>query len=163
MSETLITGDIFVFSPPRQTLLAWQPYADCVGILFSFQNSDTFDGDDELPEWRISWVAGVALLRTIGHVLSKVDAKTSERHRDAINGLWAELKFDRDANRIFWNFIEKERNSILKTYQFGARPNHDEDGHYISMEDDRDAFQLFREAVYWWRLQLIKIEDFIAA
>src|SRR5215470_16672172 len=110
-----VTGDIFVFTPPRQTLKAWGPFWDCVLILFEFQNSDV---DEETSEWRLYWVAGVALLRTIGHVLTKTDARTSQRHRMEIDRLWEAWKSDRNLTSIFWNFIEKERNNLLKTYSF---------------------------------------------
>ena len=138
-----ITGDIFVTSPKRQTLKSWAPFWDCVSILFDFQNSDVDDAGEELPEWRINWVAGVALLRTIGHVLVKVDSKTSPAHAVAIGELWRKFKSDREDAAIFWNFIEQERNNILKTYSFGARLSFDDEGGYIEFGDGQDAFQLF--------------------
>ena len=157
--DSYITGDIFVRTPPRQTLKAWAPYWDCVTILFQFQNSDVSDGDEELPEWRLYWVAGVALLRTVGHVLAKVDAKTSTEHSEVIGDLWKRFQSDRDGSQIFWEFIEKERNNLLKTYSFGAQLAKDDRGHYVALEDGQDAFQLFREAVYWWRYQLTELEE----
>lgn len=159
----IITGDIFVYSPPKQSLKAWEPFWDCVGILFNFQNSDVADGDEELPEWRLYWVAGIALLRTVGHVLAKVDSQSSLKHSRAISDLWDQLRGDRGSHRIFWDFIEKERNNLLKTYEFGAQLSKDEDGYYVATSDGDDAFQLFRYAVYWWRKQLTDLEDAVAA
>lgn len=153
-----ITGDIFTRSPPTQTLKAWEPFWDCVGILFHFQNSDIADGDEELSEWRLYWVAGVTLLRTIGHVLAKIDAKNSDKHSQAIGRLWMTFQSSRKNYWIFWEFIEKERNNLLKTYSFGARFERDHDGPFIRFEDGSDAFELFREAVYWWRHQLTELE-----
>lgn len=141
-----------------QTLKGWEPFWDCVGILFHFQNSDVTDGNEELPEWRLYWVAGVALLRTIGHVLAKADAKSSPNHTQEIDNLWSRLRSDRESSWIFWDFIEKERNNLLKTYSFGARLAHDEKGAYIEFGDGDDAFQLYRQAVYWWRHQLMELE-----
>jgi hypothetical protein len=151
-----VTGDIFVFSPTRQTLKAWSPFWDCVAILFEFQNSDV---DEERSEWRLYWVAGVALLRTIGHVLAKSDAMVSHRHEAEIERLWEGWKSDRTESSIFWDFIEKERNNLLKTYSFGARLARDDEGYYVEFEDGQDAFQRFRQAVYWWRHQLMALED----
>ena len=152
-----VTGDIFVLSPPRQTLKAWRPFWDCVTIiLFEFQNSDV---DEERSEWRLYWVAGIALLRTIGHVLAKTDAMTSPRHSAEIDRLWEGWKSDRAPSSIFWDFIEKERNNLLKTYTFGARLACDDNGYHVEFEDGQDAFQLFRQAVYWWRHQLVALED----
>lgn len=156
---SFITGDIFTRTSPIQTLKAWEPWRDCVGILFHFQNSDIVDGDEELPEWRLHWVSGLAMLRTIGHVLAKVDALDSPAHAAAVGGLWATLKKDRKSSEIFWNFIEDERNNLLKTYTFGAKLSSDEYGYFIEFGDGQDAFQLFREAVYWWRYQLELLED----
>jgi|SRR5579872_6005049 len=150
-----VTGDIFVFSPPLQTLKAWAPFWDCVTILFEFQNSDV---DEEHPEWRLSWVAGIALLRTIGHVLAKGDVLTSPRHSDEINRLWKEWKSDRKKASILWDFIEKERNNLLKTYTFGAKLSKDGEGYFVEFADGNDAFQLFRQAIYWWRYQLMTLE-----
>ncbi|WP_313002781.1 hypothetical protein [Brevundimonas sp.] len=158
-----VTGDIFVRSPPQQTLEAWAPLWDCVSILFQFQNSDVADGDEELPEWRIYWVARLALLRTVGHVLAKVDAKTSSKHADAIDELWKGFQADRAGSTIFWDFIERERNNLLKTYSFGARLEWDEGGcAYVEFDEGLDAFQLFREAVYWWRHHLMALEREVA-
>jgi hypothetical protein len=156
--QSLITGDIFTRTPPIQTLRAWEPYHDCVDILFHFQNSDFVDEGEELPEWRLYWIAGVALLRTVGHVLAKVDALVSPTHAAVVGGLWATLKADRKSSAIFWNFIEEERNNLLKTYTFGAKLGSNENGYFIEFADGQDAFQLFREAVYWWRNQLEYLE-----
>lgn len=67
-------------------------------------------------------------MRTVGHVLAKVDARVSPAHAEAVNGLWAKLKADRRSSAIFWDFIEEERNNLLKTYAFGAKLSSDEDG-----------------------------------
>ena len=156
--DSFITGDVFTRTSPDQTLKAWEPFWDCAGILFHFQNSDIVDGDEELPEGRLHWVSGLALLRTVGHVLAKVDARTSPAHAEAVNGLWTKLKADRQSAAIFWDFIEEERNNLLKTYTFGAKLSSDEDGYFIEFAGGQDAFQLFREAVYWWRHQLKLLE-----
>ena len=161
--NSFITGDIFTRIASDQTLKAWEPFSDCVGILFHFQISDIVDGDEELPEWRLHWVSGLALLRTIGHVLAKVDARASPAHAEKVDGLWAKLKDDRKTAAIFWDFIEEERNNLLKTYTFGAKLSSDEDGYFIEFADGQDAFQLFREAVYWWRHQLEMLEKELRA
>lgn len=157
--SNFITGDIFTLRPPKQTLKAWQPLWDCTSILFTFQNSDFQDEGEELPEWRIQWIAGLSLLRAVGHVLFKVDAKKSLYHQDEIEKLWLSFKDTRSgSSAIFWNFIEQERNNLLKTYSFGAKLEQDENGYFIEFSDGQDAFQLFREAVYWWRYHLMALE-----
>jgi len=84
---------------------------------------------------------------------------TSSHHRIQINGLWKQWKADRAQSSIFWDFIEKERNSLLKVYTFGARLAKDDSGYYVEFEDGQGAFQLFRHAIYWWRHQLMSLED----
>lgn len=150
--------DIFVFSPEIQSLSAWKPFWDAAKVLFEFQNSDVADDGQELPEWRLFWVAGITLLRTIGHVLAKVDAENSGTHKKIIQEMWDSVKKNRNESRIFWEFVENERNNILKTYSFGAKLVHDSEGSFIEFEDGSDAFELFREAIYWWRDKLIELE-----
>ncbi|KJC40670.1 hypothetical protein UB31_27580 [Bradyrhizobium sp. LTSP849] len=146
-------SDIFTRISSRTTLKAWKPFYECVGILFQLQNSDL---DDDHPEWRIYWFAGLALLRTVGHVLDKIDGTTSDQHRRIINATWESWKRNRAENAIFWDFVEQERNNLLKTYEFGVEI--DDEG-LLHKESGRDGGQLFREAVYWWRFQLEKLEQ----
>ncbi|WP_306225243.1 hypothetical protein [Bosea beijingensis] len=150
-----IAGDIFVRQPKPQTLKAWEPFWDCVDILFEFQNSDI---DDEHPEWRTNWIAGLALLRCVGHVLAKVDALTSSRHRTMIDAAYKAWKLPGQANDIFFGFIENERNNILKTYTIGARIEIMNGNPTLIYGDGEDALQAYRLAVYWWRHQLEQIE-----
>ena len=158
---SFITGDIFRRSPRGTTLHAWEPWDFTRSILFEFQNSDI---DEEHWEWKVSWFAGVALLRTIGHVLKNVDSRSSTKHAETINGFWHRWKTDRRAHWIFADFIERERNNILKEFAFGAALPALDDRRLLAYSNtDDDAAQLFREAVYWWRYQLELIEAEIPA
>lgn len=67
-------------------------------------------------DFRVHWVAAIALLRAVGHVLRNVDAKDSGV-ASAVNALWAEWKNDSAKHEIFWEFIEQERNMTLKDYE----------------------------------------------
>ncbi len=69
---------------------------------------------DEL-DFRVHWVALLALLRAVGHVLAKVDAASSPAMQTAVDDRWEEWRRNRREHRIFWEFIEVERNSVLKT------------------------------------------------
>ena len=55
--------------------------------------------------------------------------------------------------------MRRKGTTFFKTYTFGAKLSVDEDGYYIEFSDGQDAFQLFREAVYWWRHQLELLEE----
>ena len=133
-------------------------------------------------EFRVHWVALVALLRAVGHVLDKVDAPSSPALRGSVDERWNEWRLNRDEHRIFWEFIEAERNSVLKAYEFGVQPgdvsvvaqqpqgirvfNLDEcifkpllDGPFEG-EDGRDVAH---DAISWWESQLTKIGRDIGA
>ena len=71
--------------------------------------------------WKLRWFTAVSLLRCVGHVLEKVDGTSGDAAmKNAIDDAWKRWKRDRTANVIFWDFIEKERNSALKEFTFGA-------------------------------------------
>ncbi len=71
-------------------------------------------------EWRIAWVTAVALLRAVGHVLRNVDAEASPTHAQVIDSAWEQLNRSKPDPIIFWDFIEAERNNILKEYRLSA-------------------------------------------
>jgi hypothetical protein len=148
-----VTGDIFV-KTPRISLHAGEPWDFTCHILFEFQNSDI---DHEHPEWMTNWFAGVSLLRTVGHVLRNVDRHRGPKFEKVINNFWTDIKEDRRTHWIFFDFIERERNNILKEFSFGARLPDDENDSRVLVYDSHDEWdgtELFREAVYWWRAQL---------
>jgi hypothetical protein len=87
---------------------ARQVLGDCKIVVNSIRNDE---GN------RIKWIAAVVLLRTIGHIFVKVDALESNHANKIISSSWAELKNSKPEPHIFWNFIEKERNNILKEYR----------------------------------------------
>ncbi len=83
---------------------------------------DAKEASKELPEYggqtspdnstvRRRWIAVMALLRAVGHVLHKVDGNTNEFLRKAVNEKW------QDRPIIFTEFIEKYRNAVLKRYE----------------------------------------------
>jgi hypothetical protein len=133
--------------------------------------------EDETDEVRLRlfWVAGVALLRAVGHVLHKVDSEQSPALKLRIERAFSSWKKDREANAILWEFIEDERNNLLKEYDVGflSGPVHmliepegqaftlDEnlfcpisDGRYAG-EDGRDVMA---GAIAWWENQLANLE-----
>ncbi|EOV9244931.1 hypothetical protein ACN5YO_004506 [Vibrio parahaemolyticus] len=65
---------------------------------------------------RILWFSCLTLLRSIGHVLHKVDSKKySDVFRKQLDESYKHWK---ENEPIFRDFIEKERNEILKEYSF---------------------------------------------
>jgi hypothetical protein len=133
--------------------------------------------DEERPEvFRVLWVAGISLARAVGHVLHKVDAERDSATKRAVEAAYGVWQLDRSSNTIFWDFIEEERNQVLKQYSIGFSPGPVSvlvgteavtigdhlfcpitDGTYAG-EDCRDVLQ---EAIEWWRRQLSQIEQAI--
>lgn len=135
-------------------------------------------------DWRIAWVTAVTLLRTIGHVLKKVDAKSNPKMGLVIETSWAQLVNSKPEPKIFWDFIEDERNNILKEYRLSAgqgvtvRPGmltinlqtgelNSEPGlptlyHYVMNSGPytgQDQREVLAEALSWWDEYLRNIEQ----
>ncbi|WP_208281537.1 hypothetical protein [Massilia oculi] len=74
--------------------------------------------EDEVntAQWRLHWILSVVLLRAVGHVLDKVDGRSNAEVRKTANEMFKQWKTD-DKHRIFNQFIDLERNSILKEYE----------------------------------------------
>lgn len=132
-------------------------------------------------EWRLNWILVVVLLRTVGHVLNNVDGGASSEVKRLAKLLHSKWKENDPEHAIFRDFIERERNSIIKEYSFtmtdGPVPLmavlQREDGfdivRQVLLEENiyrpigdgpyagEDGRTLVDDAIEWWRLQL----DFI--
>lgn len=133
--------------------------------------------------WRTRWAAAVALLRSVGHVLEKVDGARDPAMAKAVRAKFADLKAKRPEPEIFWEFIEPERNNLLKEYRTAAKQNvtvrpgtahlnprtgeqHStpglpalyehvmSDGHF----QGRDPRDLVQEAIDWWEGYLNEVD-----
>lgn len=153
-------------------LAARAPLADARLIAHRLEQHD----DD--TDFRINWVALCALLRSVGHVLDKLDGARSETHRRAIHLHWQDWKANPEEHAIFWEFIEDERNAILKEYRVGYQegevwvgadsPEGYEahplsPGEYRPMLSERfvgdDARDVAFAAVTWWEDRLDEIDE----
>ena len=140
---------------------------DCKAALDMLQ-----DEEDE-RRWRVLWAGAMALLRAVGHVLRNVDA-TDPRVRPAVDAAWARWKDDRLNNAVFWEFIEEERNNILKEYRFSVLDSAEvglvaHETPFVLGENlcrpladgfgmGEDARDVFDEALKWWEAELSHIE-----
>ena len=70
------------------------------------------------PQWRIRIFTVLALLRASMHAVKKVDAVT-EPMKSANATVWSE----RNTDPIFKDFIDEDRNLLLKQYQLRAGQN----------------------------------------
>ena len=82
---------------------------------------EDFEAAGPTPYWRTRWTAVVALLRSVGHVLDKIDGAQSPEWRRVVDEAWFRLKQTKPEPRVLWEFIEAERNNVLKAYEVGAQ------------------------------------------
>ena len=134
---------------------------------------------DEPATFRVQFAACCALLRTVGHVLEKVDRKDSPQHMAAIDAAYGRWRADRSKYALFWDFIENERNRILKEYDqnivYGGHMfiyHNAETGEALQEEVGSDLYvplgagpfqgedvrDMVDHAIGWWELELNLIE-----
>lgn len=97
----------------KSKLLARKVLNDCRWAIAGY--SETLSGEP----LRVSWVSITTLLRAVGHVLCKVDAARDRTVAEIAAKEWDRLRASKPKPEIFWEFIESERNSVLKQYEFG--------------------------------------------
>ena len=132
-------------------------------------------------QFRVLWVASVALCRAVGHALQKVDSASSPQLKSAILATYKSWKSSPDLHPVFFEFNEDERNSVLKEYEFGFLSGAGvlsglvlQDGLLVTLPDNffcpmsdglfagvdcRDVLDL---AINWWQQQLAHIERTVA-
>jgi hypothetical protein len=86
--------------------------ADCQAAMRSLEECEYGS------EWSRHWVTVVSLLRAVGHVLEKVDAKSDPQLARVVRAHFEQLKTTKPQPQIYWQFIVEERNSVLKEYRF---------------------------------------------
>ena len=84
------------------TLKARSVLSDCKHAL------DLLQEESQPDTFRVLWVAGIALARSVGHVLQKVDGEQDDAMKVAVASAYASWKADKPGNAIFWEFIEEE-------------------------------------------------------
>lgn len=77
--------------------------------------------ETDFQRWRIHWAAAVALIRAVGHVLDKVDGADPVFKR-AAKAAFVRWKGADPEHAIFRDFIERERNNLLKEYRSDVHP-----------------------------------------
>ena len=142
--------------------------ADCKHAL------DLLQEESQPETFRVLWAAGVALARAVGHVLQKVDGEQNDAMKRAVAAAYASWKADKPGNAIFWEFIEEERNQVLKRYEIGffAGPVDVVAGGEVHTLDDHlfcpitdgafageDCRDVLEQAIEWWKRQLAEIES----
>jgi len=77
--------------------------------------------ETDFQRWRIHWAAAVALIRAVGHVLRNVDG-ADPVIKKAANAAHKRWKSTDPEHEIFREFIERERNNLLKEYHSDVHP-----------------------------------------
>lgn len=73
------------------------------------------------PDWVLTWAGTIALLRAVGHALAHDDAKRDARLMNALGAWWAALEAAKPNPAIFWQFIERNKNLLLKEAELTVR------------------------------------------
>jgi hypothetical protein len=144
--------------------------------------------ETDLQRWRIHWAAAVALIRAVGHVLDKVDGEDPSI-KQAAGAAFQRWKSAEPKHEIFREFIERERNNLLKEYRSDVHPLPEvalaveftaqsmgggppmryahvgkigENIYRPLLEgpwEGDDARDVLSEAIAWWDLELASIEQ----
>ena len=122
------------------------------------------DSEQPWPNFNLFWILNVTLLRTIGHVLKNVDRKKDPVLRKIIDDKYQEWETDRNRHSVFWEFICKERNNILKNYEKGVVYHWDSMNtcwlaNYKDGNEEYDTIGCLYAAYEWWERQLKYIEN----
>ena len=145
---------------------------------------DMLEDEEDEQRWRVLWAGATALVRAVGHVLRNVDG-ADPIVRQLVDEAWKRWDADRKANGVFWEFIQKERNNILKEYRFNVHDSSDvglvavesdEAGKEVAIEPlfmldenlfrpieegyqvGEDARDAYADALKWWDAELSHIE-----
>ena len=145
--------------------------------------------DEAAPDrWRVHWAGAVALLRAVGHVLLNVDQSADPAVAKAGKAAHRRWKSNDPAHLIYRDFIEDERNNILKEYRSKVHPlatvdvavrltlQNPETGEirYVDQVmpldenlfrpmtegygEGEDARDVYQEAIDWWERELNSID-----
>ena len=123
---------------------------------------------NDLPIIRLRWITAITILRSVGHVLRNIDASRSPDLKCAIDTAWNRWNANAFQHLIFHEFIEKERNNILKEYRASIFPS------TSAKEETEDAPKIYSSllvgdrsyspleavdaSIRWWEAELNHIE-----
>ncbi|MCB0639765.1 MAG: hypothetical protein KDC54_24240 [Lewinella sp.] len=127
-------------------------------------------------KFKLLWVSCSSLLRAVGHALHKVDSKRNDELRKIVEEWWGTLKANREDHKIFFEFVERERNTILKEYELGffsgeidvlVRSTGESfrlaETAFCPMSsgafEGEDCRDIAASAINWWEEQLCEIEQ----
>lgn len=139
---------------------------------------------EDQDQVEVLWIAAITALRGVGHVLAKVDKYSNTILSQKIDDWWIDLNKNKtiDKNRIFFDFIDKERNDTIKVlsihYDKGMQDIliiediNEKEAYfvndvipqliYIPMTDGyyegEDIRELIEMAIEWWEKQIEELK-----
>lgn len=133
------------------------------------------ESENDERKFKIIWIAFVSLIRSIGYVLDKVDSKKNPLLKKKIDKWWKSLKENKNANLLFWEFINEERHNILKEYlinifsgEIDVTSSSSDEIYSLTataycpvskgMYKGEDCRDVARKSIEWWGQQLYIIE-----
>jgi hypothetical protein len=107
-------------SLPLAVKLNLASYRVCQDCRYGLQRLK--EGEITYSAWKIEWAGICALLKTSIHLMHAKDAKSClpEVLRTELRNAWNDLLNNKDKHPLFWEFIHRERNNIVKEYEFSA-------------------------------------------
>ncbi len=137
-----------------------------------------FESVEDDSQVEVLWLASITGLRAVGHILAKTDKPNHPELANRIDQWWKKLNANKltEDNRIFFEFIEVERNDTIKEFElkYDKQPQSiaviqqcnsqtverifELDGLlYIPMQDGsyagEDVRDLIADAIKWWETQ----------
>ena len=155
------------------TLLARSVLADC------YLAHEMMEHETDHDRLRVEWIGALALLRLIGDVLSKIDAKGNAEIASVVSNQWTVQKVDpifrefikgsrdRAVHEYSHDLFDKSEIPILVQFSEGELDSADLDeclfmplvGGYRAGEDARDVYM---DALKWWETHIQEIERNLA-
>lgn len=125
--------------------------------------------DLQEQEWRVRWVAICALSRAVGHILHQDGLRLGKK--SITDAFFKEIRKE----EIFSEFIDKDRNLILKEYEFRVKREPlclgflTESGDEIVTEqdfsilegtyfEDHSPKEAIEKVCEWWNIKLLEVE-----
>lgn len=97
----------------ERDFVAWKVWDDAREAISRLEHRER---NDPRSNWRPDFIAAITLLRTVGHVLDKVDGERDRETRRRIDARWQKMKQD-----PVFRWIENSRNHALKIYSIPIR------------------------------------------
>ena len=123
---------------------------------------------DNFATIRLRWITAITILRAVGHILRNIDASRSPALQSAVEASWKRWNSQPFQHLIFHEFIEKERNNILKEYRSSVFPSPSEKQNSLDAPEiystilvgDRSysPLEAINSSIKWWEAELSHIE-----